>query len=96
MPDNQKNLEKTLQQMSGNFLNMEPQQKYSPEKSSFKVSSPSFMTLVFIAEIILALVMAVVFYMKSSRPQEAKLKAPPGYEVVYPENAPPRLKPIQQ
>jgi len=89
---NDKEIQKTLEEMNKRAEEFQANKMYTP-KSHFSSFSNSNLKLIFvIIGVVVILIISVFFVMKSGS-QKAKLKAPPGYEIIYLKDAPPRLQP---
>ncbi len=84
----EKEIQKTLDEISKRTEEFQSGENYSPDNKS---SPNHLMVILATIGIIVVLIIATFFYSKGSG-SNSKIKAPAGYEVVYPKNAPPRLQ----
>ena len=91
MSDPNQEIQKTLEEMKKRAE--EFQAGGNSESSNFNSFSSSRLKLILtIVGVVVVLALSVFFVMKSGS-QKAEFKAPPGYEIIYPKNEPPRLVP---
>jgi hypothetical protein len=64
--------------------------KYKPDPQSTKLS---LALNLFIAVLLLAFVGLIAAHFMKNSSQMTKIKAPPGQEIIYPKDGPPRLAP---
>lgn len=87
----QKEIQKTLEEMKKRAEEFQAGGNYSSGSSRFD-SSSNWKLILVVVGVILVLIISAVFYIKSGG-SKAQIKAPPGYKVIYPGDGPPRLQP---
>jgi hypothetical protein len=85
----EKEIQKTLDEINKRVAESQSGKIYS--SSSFSPSSNLKLVLTILG-VMLALFASAVFYIKSNS-QKVQMKIPPGYEIIYSKDAPPRLQP---
>ena len=92
MSDPNQEIQKTLEEMKKRAEEFQAEKMYIPESSFSSFSSSNLKLILTIVGVVVVLALSVFFVMKSGS-QKAEFKAPPGYEIIYPKNEPPRLVP---
>ena len=89
-PDD-KEIQKTLEEMKKRAEEFQAGGNYS--SGSNHCDSPSNWKLILIIiVVVIILILSILFYMKSGS-QKAQIKAPPGQQIIYPKDGPPKLAP---
>lgn len=92
MLDVEKEAQKVLEEIEKRAEEFQAGKMYTPESSFSYFSNSNLKLILTVAGVIVVLIISVFFYIKSNG-QKIQIKAPPGYEIIYPQNGPPRLQP---